>query len=218
MHYLQKTILDKLRHGQAFTYTALMPAGIESSHFRYHLKRLMTDGLVEKVDKGRYKLSHNGMQEVDYLSENRTTIIRTPKIITYTLLTFHSKMLLYKKPKEPYRNLWGLIGGKVHFGEDIQVAAKREVYEKTGFIIEPPSLCGVADILICKDGSPLSHAIAYVHRAELEKAPATLPGKLELVAQSELGAYDLMPDLQPIIACINASHLPFVQRLCCQVS
>src|SRR3954470_370909 len=116
MHYLQKLILDKLRYHQPLTYSTLMPDGIESSHFRYHLKQLMTEKLVEKDDT-QYVLTAQGYTTVDYLSRGRVKPVMTPKIITYTLITHQGALLLHHKDKEPYRGLLALYGGKVCFGE-----------------------------------------------------------------------------------------------------
>jgi ADP-ribose pyrophosphatase YjhB (NUDIX family) len=217
MHYLQKAILDKLRHDQPLSYTALMPDHIESSHFRYHLKQLMTDGLVGKDGAGQYILSNKGQQEVDYLSVNRATITRLPKVITYTLLRHGNKMLLFRKPKEPYRNLWSLIGGKVHFGEDTAHAARRSVREKTGLEVELPRHCGVANIIIYKDNAPLSHVIAYVHTVDLQGLPGTMPPGLNAIALSEMHKYPLSPDLEPIVQHINTATTPFVEQIRCHI-
>jgi ADP-ribose pyrophosphatase YjhB (NUDIX family) len=217
VHYLQKSILDKLRYNQPLTYTALMPDGIESSHFRYHLKQLVTDGLVEKTADGLYMLSDKGQHEIDYLSADRTTLIRTPKVITYTLLTYNQQLLLYKKPKEPYRGLWGLIGGKVHFGEDIARAAQREVYEKAALRVEIPMLCGVADITIYKKQKPLSNVIAYVYSLALDELPENLPAEFKLCNNTDFAAGELMPDLQPLLDRIHAGPRPFVATIHCNL-
>jgi ADP-ribose pyrophosphatase YjhB (NUDIX family) len=224
MHYLQKAILDKLRFEQPLNYAALMPEGIESSHFRYHLKQLMKDKLVTQIaegaGKGRYLLTDKGEQEVDYLSQNRTTTIRTPKVISYTLLIHRGKLLLYKKPKEPYRGLYGLIGGKIHFGEDAAVAAKREVSEKTGLAIDPPDFCGTADIIIAKHGEPLSHVTAYVFAAELDRLPEEMPAELAAIAKDELSGFDVLPDVPLLLDEIEAGQKagkPFAAVLRCSI-
>jgi ADP-ribose pyrophosphatase YjhB (NUDIX family) len=217
MHYLQKAILDKLRHNPPLTYTALMPGDIESSHFRYHLKQLMTDGLVDKDTIGQYTLSSKGQREVDYLSVGRAPTVRLPKVITYTLLRHGNKMLLFRKPKEPYRNLWGFIGGKVHFGEDTVYAAWRAVHEKTGLEVGQLHHCGVADIIIHKDNAPLSHVVAYVHTADLQNLPSTMPPGLNTIDLSELHRYPLSPDLEPIVQCINTATTPFATQIRCRL-
>ncbi|HEV2403422.1 MAG TPA: NUDIX domain-containing protein [Candidatus Saccharimonadales bacterium] len=213
MHYLQKAILDKLRYGQPLRYSDLMPEGIESSHFRYHLKQLTADGLVEKNDDQAYHLTDKGLREIDYLSANRTRPVRIPKVITYTLLTHSGQTLLYKKPKEPYRNLWGLIGGKIHFGEDAQYAAQREVYEKTGLSIGLPDFCGIADIIINKHGEPLSHAIAFVHKVDISDLPPHLPTELKPIDITKLDEHHLIPDLKLLLQAINDCGYPFVHQI-----
>jgi ADP-ribose pyrophosphatase YjhB (NUDIX family) len=220
MHYLQKIILDKLRYIPPLRYTALMPDGIESSHFRYHLKLLITAGFVNKSADGLYTLSDKGQREVDYHSDNRTTIIRLPKVITYTLLMCGDDLLLYKKAKEPYKGLLGLVGGKLHFGEDAQDAAAREIYEKTDLHIAPPSHCGTADILIYKDNEPLSHVVAHVYKADvagLLDASGALPSLLVQVGSEELNSYAVIPDLLPLLKHINEGAFPFTERLRCQL-
>ena len=216
MHYLQKMILDKLRYEQPLSYTAMMPEGIESSHFRYHLKMLVTDKLVEKASDS-YILTTEGQRVVDYLSTNRTTVLRTPKVITYTLLTYNKKLLLFKKDKEPYRDLLGLIGGKVHFGEDIPSAAAREVKEKCGLDQVLPRLVGVADIKISDKDSVLSHVTAYVHTAELERLPDVADQRLQIVGENQLHDHALLPDLLPLLKLIGEHKERFVVQLRCEV-
>ena len=218
MHYLQKDILDKLRHHQPLAFTELMPDDIESSHFRYHLQILKTDKLVDKDKSGKYVLTHKGQQEVDYLSVGRATIARLPKVITYTLLMHGEKTLLYRKPKEPYRNLWGLIGGKVFFGEDTAHAAKRAVNEKTGLDVKLPQHCGVANIMIYDHGEPLSHVIAYVHIAQLESMPPSLTPELAVITPSELQPGVVSPDLKAVMALIQAGTFPFVTQIRCDIN
>jgi len=217
MHYLQKGILDRLRYEQPLTYTALMPDGLESSHFRYHLKLLMTDKLVVKDNNGHYRLSDAGQREVDYLSTNRVTSVRTPKVITYTLLIYGQQIVLYKKPKEPYRHLWGLIGGKVHFGEAIRASAQREVFEKTGLQVPLPTLRGVADIIIEKDGEPLSHVTAYVHSCVLDNLPQTLPPELAVIDYATVKQHLVIPDLPPLLEALQPNNKFFFKQLRCRL-
>jgi ADP-ribose pyrophosphatase YjhB (NUDIX family) len=221
MHYLQKNILDMLRYRQPLSYTALIPDGIESSHFQYHLKLLIKDGLVIKDAQGSYRLTDKGEREVDYLSERRTTLMRMPKIITYTLLTYRGQTLLYKKAKEPYRHLWGLIGGKIHFGEAAADAAIREVFEKTGITIQSPRFCGVADIRIYKHEQPLSHVVAYVYIAQLQALPASLPAELQIIDAAALARDAMIPDVLPILESIRTfetENQPFVRHLLCHLA
>jgi ADP-ribose pyrophosphatase YjhB (NUDIX family) len=52
-------------------------------------------------------------------------------------------VLLIKRDKPPFVGLWGLPGGKIHYGEHLDEAVKREVLEETGLRPAFLGLCGV---------------------------------------------------------------------------
>ena len=52
-------------------------------------------------------------------------------------------VLLIKREKPPFAGLWGLPGGKIHYGEHLDAAVKREVLEETGLRPSFLGLCGV---------------------------------------------------------------------------
>lgn len=47
-----------------------------------------------------------------------------------------TRILLVKRGREPGRGQWAVPGGKVHYGEPIREAARREVKEETGIEVE----------------------------------------------------------------------------------
>lgn len=212
MHHLQKYILDRLRFEQPLSYSDMLPDGVVSSHFQYHLKSLQNEGLVQKESRGQYSLTHAGQAALEYLSVGRINPVRMPKVVTYTLLTHGDQMLLLQKQKEPYRHLIEPIAGKIHFGEDASAAAQREVLEKTGLHIPQPALCGVADMMMVKDGKPLTHMTAYAHHLELPEMPAELPPNTMLVTPKRLQKEaDFVPGTPRLIAAIRAAgDTPFV--------
>jgi 8-oxo-dGTP diphosphatase len=86
------------------------------------------------------------------------------KILNVVLcaLVNDGKILLIKRNKEPYKDHWGLVGGKMEFGEHIEETAKREVKEETGLDAEVIAVRGVAtEIVHTKEGAD-SHFIIYV--------------------------------------------------------
>lgn len=52
----------------------------------------------------------------------------------------HKKVLLMKRKKDPYKNCWNGIGGKIEENETEIEAAIRECKEETGIILENPKL------------------------------------------------------------------------------
>lgn len=209
MHFIQKHILDELRKHGAMRYAALQPDGIESSHFRYHLKELERDGYVTSPERGVYELTAKGQHYVDRLSRGTVNAINMPKVITYTLLTHDDTYLLQVKDREPYKGLLNMIGGKVHESETTAVAAVREVHEKVAIEIETPALAGVFEVIIRHGADLLTHAIAYVYTAEV----AEIPDGLTPIEKTKLvEAPALAPDAVPIISAISSPH-PVVSTL-----
>lgn len=203
MHY----ILDRLRFEQPLSYSQMLPRDIESSLFQYHLKALLKDELIQKTDRGIYELTQKGYAALEYMSVNHDSVLM-PKVITFTLLTQNKEYLLYRKPKEPYRHLLELVGGKIHVGERAELAAQRDIKEKTNLDIEPPQFCGVANIIVRSQNYVLTHMIAYIFTAEITASTTELSEHIVWVHDID-NRDDLAPSTLPLIQAIQHEHRPF---------
>lgn len=56
-------------------------------------------------------------------------------------------ILLVKRAGSPYRGFWSIPGGRVEFGEKLEDAVKRELFEETGVEAEPVGVIYVSEIL-----------------------------------------------------------------------
>jgi ADP-ribose pyrophosphatase YjhB (NUDIX family) len=208
MHIYQKKILDQLRINRSQKYSQLQPDDVESSHFKYHLNQLIIDGLVEKEDRGVYKLTTKGKSEVDKLSLSGVNKPSAPKVITYTLIEDEENYYLFKKDKEPYIDLLNLIGGKVHLGELSFNAAKRELTEKINFMAVNIKPVGIAEIVIKSDQQIMSHVVAYVFVATINKE-AILDNLIKIKKDLLSNIPNLAPDTFDIIREIDKNTYPF---------
>ena len=59
-----------------------------------------------------------------------------PVVGVGALVEHNAKVLLVKRGEPPFKGLWCIPGGKVHFGESLQEAAEREILEETGIVIK----------------------------------------------------------------------------------
>lgn len=132
MHDLQKQILRQLLLNQNCRYRDIKPKEVEGNLFMYHLRRLISDGLVEK-NGTHYQLTKAGLRFVDSVSIKSLMPRIQPKIATLLAVTNErGEWLLYKRSREPFFGMVGFPYGKIHLGETVSQAASRELREKTG--------------------------------------------------------------------------------------
>lgn len=63
-----------------------------------------------------------------------------PFVVIFLFSKDHKKMLLMKRKKEPYKDCWNGIGGKIEENETEIQAAIRECKEETGIVLSNPKL------------------------------------------------------------------------------
>lgn len=113
------------------------PTGLDSDHFKFHISKLVEIKLVEKVTKGRYRLSQDGKEFANKLDTDSNTVERQPKVSVALIVERKGKngrreFLYQQRLKNPYYGFWGRLGGKVRWGEKFAEAASRELHQETG--------------------------------------------------------------------------------------
>ncbi len=88
---------------------------------------------------------------------------RRPVLGVSALVRRDGKVLLVRRGRPPSPGLWSLPGGKVEFGERLEVAAIREISEETGIAIDRLERIDMAEIVL-RDaaGSVDWHAVLVV--------------------------------------------------------
>lgn len=135
LHYLQVEILKKLALVTSARFNDLLIEGLESEHMNYHLKKLINFKLVEKAGNS-YKLSDSGKDYTNLMDDQVEAIEKQPKtsVLLHIVRKNNDKVehLLSRRTRQPYFGKVGRLGGKVRFGETLEQAARRELYEETG--------------------------------------------------------------------------------------
>lgn len=71
-------------------------------------------------------------------------------------------ILLIKRNKDPYKDHWGLVGGKMEFGEHVEDTAEREFLEETSIKANFDCLAGIASEVIHEKDEKLGHFLIFV--------------------------------------------------------
>jgi ADP-ribose pyrophosphatase YjhB (NUDIX family) len=166
MHELQKHILSVLITQHHPRYADLKPTDIEGNQFMYHLRKLMAEKWICKRQDGRYELTPAGQLHIEQLSLATLMPRIQPKIVTLVLCRDEQgRALVYRRKREPFYGYVGLPYGKIHLGETIDVAARRELQEKTGMQANLTHR-GEAYIKTTVGGELVSHILAHTFVAE----------------------------------------------------
>jgi 8-oxo-dGTP pyrophosphatase MutT (NUDIX family) len=137
IHEAQLLILRELLFHTSANYATLQrPTGLTSDHFNFHISRLVELGLVERIEKGMYRLTLAGKEYANKLDTDNHTIERQPKMAVMLFLEkeINGKphFLIQQRLKNPHYGFYGFPTGKVRWGETILQTAQRELMEETG--------------------------------------------------------------------------------------
>lgn len=141
VHEAQTLILRELLFRPQAGYAELQkPTGLTSDHFNFHISRLVDLGLVERVERGQYRLSLAGKEYANKMDTDSNTIERQPKMAVMLMICKEQdgqqKYLIQERVKNPNYGFFGFPTGKVRWGETIIEAAERECQEETGLVVK----------------------------------------------------------------------------------
>lgn len=136
IHPIQTLILRELLFRPSASYSDLQKSsGLDSDHFKFHLKRLVDNAYIEKQEQG-YRLTVTGKEYANKLDTDRNVLERQPKSAVILVVCREregvQEFLVQERLKHPYFGFWGFASGKVRWGETILTTAARELEEETG--------------------------------------------------------------------------------------
>ena len=79
------------------------------------------------------------------------------------------KLLLIKRRRPPYAGHWGLVGGKMEFGETVAEAAEREAREETHLDAKFERVKGVVNETLVERGRVAAHFVLFVCRLRADQ-------------------------------------------------
>jgi hypothetical protein len=124
LHHIQKSIIELLGFHTSLRYSELKPHGLDGNIFGYHLKQVISDKYVCKIDDGSYALSTKGRDFFVRRFENTQTSAHSIFLI---VVKRKNSYLLRRRKVQPFIGKVGFIHGEPTPGMPIQEAARRRL-------------------------------------------------------------------------------------------
>ncbi len=198
-HHIDRHILSVLLRQKYARFRDMRPPKVDTNLYSYHLKTMVTGGLVEKTEKG-YTLSPIGLSYVDRVNAEKVQIRSQPKIVNMLLVQDgYGKVLLQKRTKQPFIDTWTLPYGKIHIDDESVIsAASRESTEKLNYLPEKIRHVGDCYIRTHIDSDILTTTLAHICRFESDDIKAT--DELMWCKPLDLPKLKLAPAVEQIVA------------------
>lgn len=169
LHYFQKELLKKLTlSAKGLRFNELLIEGLESEHMNYHLQKLIEFELVQKQEQ-YYQFTDEGKDYSNQLDDNVDIVEKQPKtsvllvVVRYNEKKKEEEYLVNKRLRQPYYGKVGLLTGKVRFGESLEQAVKRELYEESGLSAGSVKLLSIYHKIRTKEVETVQDVIFYRH-------------------------------------------------------
>jgi ADP-ribose pyrophosphatase YjhB (NUDIX family) len=173
MHHIQKDILQSLTGNFPRRFSDLQPPHIPNNTFSYHLKKLLEAGYIQLTESG-YVATRKALKTLQFSDDSHSKRAVAPTMISIVYVTRSSgEILLLKRKKRPFVEWFGVPSGLIHHGENLQDAARRELFEKTSVTTKDDlEFCGVLDFQYHQpvSGDLFIHAVGFVYKYEISES------------------------------------------------
>lgn len=138
MSTVQRDIISRLKNADSLRYAQLKPdPEIPNDLYNYHLRKLVSDGLVEKTAHG-YTLSPSGHR---YVADVHHTSDQHDRLFKYNVLLIVTRMidgqlhiLNQRRTAQPSYGIVGIPGGTILKSEPLREGASRKLHQETGLL------------------------------------------------------------------------------------
>ncbi len=132
----QNFIIAQLKNADILRYRDLKPEDIPNDLFNYHLKSLVTKGVVSKIPTG-YTLSESGkayVADIYHTSDPQLNRLFKVNVITIVSRIYNGEIeiLTQRRNSQPSHGLVDVMGGTIVKGEDLLEGASRKLRDETG--------------------------------------------------------------------------------------
>lgn len=202
LHHIQRGIILSLVTSSPLTFTELQPPRIPNNTFSYHLKKLIENGYIEHAPSQSGYIPTRKALKLVAVNGDQKSRVRSPALITMFYITNdEGEVLLLSRNIDPFQGWYSLPSGSVHFGESLDEAAQRELFEKTGIkATKELYSIGILDFQYREEGTDdlFVHALAFLysfHYSDKKMAINDKPTRFGQLSWSRLGRQHILPEV-----------------------
>jgi len=215
-HHIQKSIVYKLAFNEALRFSELKPDDLDNKLFNYHLKLVISAGLVKKDANGLYSLTAEGRRVgVGVLDKQFAALDKAYTVLFLIIRRASDKSwLLFKRKTHPLLGEIGFMHADPSAEKSVYKTAQDELLVKTG-LRATFNYLGSGFFKVIKDGGLES----YTHFTALVAEDAAG----ELSQNSDKGEYfwaadisdtkgQLLPTAQALVGQYTQGQQFFIER------
>ena len=137
-HEAQIAIFETLRHNRQARYSDMMRAsGFDSDVFKYHVNRLLHDGMIAKREDSLYELTEPGKELANSIHEETRSLLKQPKLsLLMVVQSPDGRVLMHRRKRQPFFDFIGLPSGPARWGQVLETTAHDELMKQTGLSAE----------------------------------------------------------------------------------
>lgn len=158
---IQNDIISRLKNADFLRYSEMRSAEVANDLYNYHLKQLISKGIVEKSAQG-YALSKNGLRhvaDVHHTSDQANRLFKINVIaIVYKDINGQRMILSQIRTANPSYGKVGVMGGTILKGESVPDGARRKLLQETGVSAEF-QVVGTERRIMYRDGELFSDVL-----------------------------------------------------------
>lgn len=203
MHNIQRHIMKQLIENDARRYSQLRPERVEPNQFVYHLKQLMTIGLVAKHDDG-YGLTPKGRAYADKLDGASFDIPwdTQPRNVLFLAVRDDTKgWLLVQRDKQPTYGKVGFASTNMRIGEAVSDTAQHYLHNEYGLAAKFSYICS-GSITLYRSDSLESYVVFHLLYAE-NPVGETANTHARWLQAADMASSDILPSTPPLLTAIT---------------
>lgn len=137
MHKAQVAVLHKLRADTKARYVELLAeTDMTSDVFKFHIRKLVKLGYIEKNGDAMYRLTAAGKDYTNRLDRETGLPYEQPKssllLVVRTLADGEWRYIAHQRTREPFYGMWGIASARVPKGIGLLEAASKALKKQTG--------------------------------------------------------------------------------------